>query len=214
MAQPRKKLDPIVRFGLGVFIGSFVLIIVGMVLVRPDRSIPPYSIGSQEGTMVAVHVPSWTSDAEIETLIQRFRLVAREPNGFGRMKIQPTTPQHPDGSYGRVTIYVFTDEKWTEPDVLHQYVVGDDPGLRDEFRKAVRGQYLLDESWEEGRIGPVLSGRDSAATPAYARVLFMGTLTSEGRDGAGPKHDAESAAILRGAPERPEPSPSPLSTES
>ncbi|MEE9172791.1 MAG: hypothetical protein V3U41_07790, partial [candidate division NC10 bacterium] len=66
MAQPRKKLDPIVRFGLGVFIGSFVLIFVGMVLVRPDRSIPPYSVGSQEGTMVAIHVPSRTSDAEIE----------------------------------------------------------------------------------------------------------------------------------------------------
>ena len=62
----KKKLDAMVKFGLGVFVGSFLLIWGGMFLTRPDRSIPPYSIGSQEGTLVAMHVPPWTTEAGIE----------------------------------------------------------------------------------------------------------------------------------------------------
>ena len=52
-----KKLDPIVKMGIGILIGGFCLITLGMFLSRPDRSIPPYSIGAQEGTLGAVHLP-------------------------------------------------------------------------------------------------------------------------------------------------------------
>ena len=45
MAREKKKLDTVVKMGLGVFIGAFALIWGGMFLTRPDRSIPPYSIG-------------------------------------------------------------------------------------------------------------------------------------------------------------------------
>lgn len=55
--QTPRKLDTVVKLGLGVFVGSFVLISVGMFLSRPDRSIPPYSVGSQEGTAVATCRP-------------------------------------------------------------------------------------------------------------------------------------------------------------
>src|SRR5215510_16585432 len=91
--SPKKKpLDTVVKLALMVFFGSFGLIWGGMYLSRPDRSIPPYSIGSQEGSTVAVHVPPYTSDTEIETLVERFRKVGRESRNFGIMKIRPTTP--------------------------------------------------------------------------------------------------------------------------
>jgi hypothetical protein len=185
MTQEKKKLDTVVKMGLGVFIGAFALIWGGMFLTRPDRSIPPYSIGSQEGTSVAVHVPVYTSDSELETLIYRFQKVARE-QGFGRMKIQPTTPDDPAGHYQRITIYVFTHDSWAEPSMLHRYVAAngssspEDGALREAFEKAVRGYYRLDESGEEGRIGPiegVLGKKDSPATAAFSRVLFLGPVS-------------------------------------
>jgi hypothetical protein len=191
-APPKKKLDTLVKLALGVFFGSFALIFGGMFLSRPDRSIPPYSIGSQEGAVVAVHVPSWTSDAAIETLIERFRKVGREARDFGKMKIQPTTPGDPKGRYRHITIYIFTHDSWAEPEILHKYVTGEDQALRDAFEKAVRGFYRLEESEEEGRIGPILKGKDTAATAAYARVLFKGPVTSgsagqaDRPDGSGP----------------------------
>lgn len=92
-----KKLDTVVKLGLFVFVGSFTLIWGGMYLTRPDRTSPPYSIGAQQGTAVAVHVPPWTSDAEIEALLHRFQKVAREGREFGRIKIQPTPPAAPSG---------------------------------------------------------------------------------------------------------------------
>ena len=91
LSPPKKSLDTVVKLALMVFFGSFALIWGGMYLSRPDRSIPPYSIGSQEGTAVSVHVPAWTSDTEIETLIERFHKVGRETRNFGPMKIRPTT---------------------------------------------------------------------------------------------------------------------------
>ena len=188
VAQPKgkRKIDTVVKLGLGVLIGSFLLIWVGMFLSRPDRSIPPYSIGSQEGTVVAVHVPGWTSDAAIETLIERFRKVGQETRDFGKMKIQPTTPGNPAGSYRRITIYIFTHDSWAEPAILHRYVTtkdspaADDQSLREAFEKSVRGFYRLDESEEEGRIGPILRGKDTVGTAAYARLLFKGPVTSTG----------------------------------
>lgn len=177
--RPAKRpLDTVVKLALGVLFSSFALIWGGMFLSRPDRSIPPYSIGSQEGHIVAVHVPSWTSDTEIETLIERFRKVGAESRNFGPMKIRPTTADDPKGRYQRIAIYVFTDEGWTEPDMLHKYVTGDDAAVRDGFEGSVRGFYKLDEREEEGRIGPVLRGKDSAATAVYSRQLFKGPVAS------------------------------------
>jgi len=170
----KRPLDTVVKLALGVLFCSFALIWGGMFLSRPDRSIPPYSIGSQEGSVVAVHVPSWTSDTEIETLLERFRKVGAESRNFGPMKIQPTTADDPKGRYQRIAIYVFTDEGWTEPEMVHRYVTGEDPAVRDGFEGSVRGYYKLDEQEEEGRIGPVRKGKDSAASAAYSRQLFKG----------------------------------------
>ena len=170
---PKKKpLDTVVKLALMVFFGSFALIWGGMYLSRPDRSIPPYSIGSQEGTAVAVHVPAWTSDTEIETLIERFRKVGRETRNFGPMKIRPTTPDDPSGRYQRITVYVFTHDAWAEAPILHKFLGGEDPEVRDGFKRALRGFYQLTETEEEGRIGPMVDGPDSAATAAYSRQLF------------------------------------------
>ena len=175
MVQPKKKLDMVVKLGVGVMVTSFMLIFIGMFLTRPDRSIPPFSIGAQEGTTVALHVPSWTSDAEIETLLYRFRTVAKESGGFGLMKIQPTTPDDPEGRYAKIRIFVFTDDSWTEPERLHHYLEGHDPTVRKLFERAMRGSYQLEGHREVGRIGRLLSGPDSPATAAYSRVIFEGT---------------------------------------
>ena len=172
----KKPLDTVVKLALGVLVGSFALIWVGMYLSRPDRSIPPYSVGSQEGSAVAVHVPPYISDMEIEALIERFRKVGRETRNFGTMKIRPTTPGDPQGNYHRITIYIFTDDAWTEAPILHQYLSGQDRNVREEFRKALRGFYELTESQEEGRIGPLVEGPDTAATAAYSRQLFKGPI--------------------------------------
>lgn len=171
--SPKKKpLDTVVKLAMLVFFGSFALIWGGMYLSRPDRTIPPYSIGSQEGTAVAVHVPAWTSDAEIETLIERFRKVGRETRNFGPMKIRPTTPDDPKGRYRRIFIYIFTHDAWAEAPILHKFLTREDKEVYDGFRRAIRGFYRLTESEEEGRIGPLVDGPDSAATAAYSRSLF------------------------------------------
>jgi hypothetical protein len=175
----KKPLDTVVKLALMVLFGSFGLIWGGMYLSRPDRSIPPYSIGSQEGTAVAVHVPPWTSDTEIETLIERFRKVGQETRNFGPMKIRPTTPDDPGGRYRRMTIFIFTHDAWAEADILHKYLAGEDREVREGFRKALRGFYQLTESEEEGRIGPLVEGPDSAATAAYSRQLFKESVTGK-----------------------------------
>ena len=172
----KRPLDTVVKLALGVLVGSFALIWGGMFLSRPDRSIPPYSIGSQQGAVVAVHVPAWTSDSEIETLIGRFRKIGRESRNFGSMKIQPTTPGDPAGRYRHITIYIFTHEAWAEPDILRRYVEGDDRSVAEGFEKALRGFYRLDGLEEEGRIGPLVRGPDTAATAAYSRALFKGSI--------------------------------------
>ena len=176
-SKPKKPLDIVVKMALGVFVGSFALIWGGMYLSRPDRSIPPYSIGSQEETAAAIHVPSWTSDGEIETLIERFRKVGRETRNFGPMKVRPTTPDDLTERYRRLTIYIFSLDAWAEPMMLHKYLTGEDRDVREGFRKALRGFYQLTESEEEGRIGPLLDSQETAATQVYARQLFKGPLS-------------------------------------
>jgi len=179
LSPPKKSLDTVVKLALMVFFGSFALIWGGMYLSRPDRSIPPYSIGSQEGTAVSVHVPAWTGDTEIETLIERFHKVGRETRNFGPMKIRPTTPDDPLGRYRRITIYIFTHDAWAEAPILHKYLTGEDQEVRDGFKRALRGLYRLTETDEEGRIGPIVDGPDSAATAAYSRQLFKHTLVEQ-----------------------------------
>ena len=174
--KPKKPLDTVVKLAIGVLIGSFALIWGGMYLSRPDRSIPPFSIGSQEETAVAIHVPSWTSDQEIETLIERFRKVGRESRNFGSLKIRPTTPDDPTNRYHRLTIYIFSLDDWAEPVILHKFLTGENRDVREGFRKALRGLYQLTESEEEGRIGPLLDSPETAATQVYARQLFKGPL--------------------------------------
>ncbi len=176
-SKAKKPLDTVVKLAISVLVGSFALIWGGMYLSRPDRSIPPYSIGSQEETSVAIHVPPWTSDGEIETLIERFRKVGHETRNFGPMKVRPTTPDDPTERYRLLTIYIFSLDAWAEPAMLHQYLAAEDRDVRDGVRKALRGLYRLTESEEEGRIGPLLDGPETAATQIYARQLFKGPLS-------------------------------------
>ena len=159
MKSKKKGLDPIVKMGLGILLGGFSLIAFGMFVSRPDRTIPPYSIGAQEGTLVAVHLPSWTSDPEIESLVKRFGMVGRATRDFGPMKIRPTTPKDPRGRYTALQVLIFSDPTWAEPETLHRYVKSEsDPSSDDSFRKefeaAVRAGYRVDQSGQAGWIGP------------------------------------------------------------
>jgi hypothetical protein len=148
--------------GLGIFLGGFCLIAFGMYLSRPDRSIPPYSVGTQAGALVALHVPSWTSDPEIETLIKRFGDVGRKTRDFALMKIRPTTPEDPDGRYQRIQIIIFSDPTWTELDTFQRYVLSEstesetpsDLDFRQQFEAHVRAGYRADETGHAGWIGP------------------------------------------------------------
>jgi hypothetical protein len=162
MKSKKKRLDPIVKMGLGILVLGFCLIAFGMYLSRPDRSIPPYSVGAQEGTLVALHLPSWTSDPEIETLIKRFGKVGQATRDFAQMKIRPTTPQNPEGRYQTIQIIIFSDPSWTEPETFHRYVVGEtkelgipsDQAFRKQFEASVRGGYHADDTGQAGWIGP------------------------------------------------------------
>lgn len=172
-SKTKKPLDMVVKLGLGVFVASFALIWGGMYLSRPDRSIPPYSVGSQLGEIVATHVPHETTDQRIESLLRRFRKVGRETHDFGSMKIYPTTPGDTGSRYRRIVIYVFDDDGWTDPAVLAKYVAGD-ASVVTEFEKSVRGYYRLQDQEEEGGIGPLPRGDDASGA---TRVLFKGRVT-------------------------------------
>lgn len=190
--KTKKELDTVVKLALAVFFGSFGLIFGGMYLTRPDRTIPPYSIGAQVDSIVAVHVPGWTSDSAIETLIQRFRKVGRETRDFGPMKIRPTTPKDPTGRYQQITIYIFTHDAWAEPEMLQKVVRETDSQVKTAFEKAVRGYYRLEGNEEEGRIGPILNVAETAATAAYSRELFKGPITAPSDHPAGAEDSARS----------------------
>lgn len=157
--KEKKPVDPVVKIGLTVLIGGFTLIFGGMFLSRPDRSIPPFSNGAQEGTFVAVHVPAWTSDPEIETLIRRFREVGLTKHDFRVMKIRPTTPHDPAGLYQEVTIFIFADPNWTEPEILRRYVTRKDgegeERFRQEFEQSARGGFTYIRGKTKGWLGPI-----------------------------------------------------------
>ena len=172
-SKTKKPLDTVVKLALGVLIGSFALIWGGMYLSRPDRSIPPYSVGSQAGHIVATHVPSDTTDQGIETLVKRFRKVGRKTHHFASMKIQPTTPGDPGSWYSRVVVYVFDDDGWTEAEMLKKYVAGDAAVVK-KYEQSMRGYYRLQDQEEEGGLGPIPKGDEiSDAT----RILFKGRVT-------------------------------------
>jgi len=172
-SKNKKPLDMVVKLALGVLVGSFALIWGGMYLSRPDRSIPPYTVGSQIGHVVATHVPTGTTEQQIESLLKRFRKVGRQTHNFASMKVHPTTSGDPGGRYRRIVIYVFDDGGWTEPEVLAKYVAGD-AAVAKEFEKSVRGYYRLQDQEEERGVGPVpKSGEVSDIT----RILFKGRVT-------------------------------------
>ncbi len=165
--MPKKPFDPVVRIGLTVLLGGFTLIAGGMFLSRPDRTIPPFSIGSQEGTVVAVHVPAWTSDPDIETLLRRFRTIGETHHDFRSMKVRPTTPDDPDTLYREVILYVFSDPRWTEPDTLHRYLAtrapaatrnqldAEEEAFRREFERSARGGFIYTQGNIKGWLGPI-----------------------------------------------------------
>ena len=171
--KTKKPLDIVVKFALSVFVGSFALIWGGMYLSRPDRSIPPYTVGAQSGLLVVTDVPRGTSDEELASLVKRFRKVGHHTHDFARMKIYPTTPGDPGGPYKQIMIYVFDDHGWTDPDVLAKYLAGDGAIVKD-YERAMRGYYRLLDQEEDGGLGPMpKDGPLSAET----RVLFKGRVT-------------------------------------
>ncbi len=173
-ASGKKPLDIVVKLALGVLISSFALIWGGMYLSRPDRSIPPFSVGSQSGEIVMTHVPGGTTDQQIESLLQRFRKLGRQKEGLATTKkIQPTTPGDPAGRYRRVMLYVFDDADWTEPELLARFLAGDASTVRN-VERAVRGYYRLQGQNEEGGIGPAPKPGGSAD---QGRILFRGRVT-------------------------------------
>ncbi|GJL52224.1 MAG: hypothetical protein NPIRA01_34510 [Nitrospirales bacterium] len=156
---PKKPLDTLVKLGLGVFIGGFLMIGIGMFISRPDRTIPPYSVGAQEGSIVSIHTPPWTSDPEIRTLLERFRSVGQATRNFSSLKIRPTTPDDPQGRYQMITIYVFSDHEWAEPEKLHRYLTESDDSeervFKETFESMVRGGMVFDLKQVTGWLGPV-----------------------------------------------------------
>ena len=169
----KKPLDIVVKFGLAVFVGSFALIWGGMYLSRPDRSIPPYTVGSQSGHVVATDVPSGTQDDQIEKLLNRFRKVGHETRDFGRMKIYPTTPGDSGGRYRQIVIYVFDDHGWTDPEVLAKFLAGDATAIKN-YESAMRGYYRLLDQEEEGGLGPM---PENGQLSGDTRILFKGLVT-------------------------------------
>ena len=171
--KTKKPLDIVVKFGLAVFVGSFALIWGGMYLSRPDRSIPPYTVGSQSGHVVVTDVPSGTQDGQIEKLLNRFRKVGHETRDFGRMKIYPTTPGDPGGRYRQIVIYVFDDHGWTDPEVLARFLAGDATTIKN-YESSMRGYYRLLDQEEEGGLGSIpKNGR----VTSDMRILFKGVVT-------------------------------------
>ena len=172
-SKTKKPLDIIVKLALGVLIGSFTLIWGGMYLSRPDRSIPPYTVGSQNQHFVAAHVPRGSTDEEIERLLKRFRKVSHQTHDFGSMKIYPTTPGDPGGRYAHILIYVFDDAGWTDPEKLAKYVDGDAAVVR-EYERSVRGYYRLQDREEEAWIGSLFK---NGKISDDKRTLFKGRVT-------------------------------------
>ncbi|MEP6601223.1 MAG: hypothetical protein ABJB49_05365 [Nitrospirota bacterium] len=193
MAQ-KKPLDPLVKTALSLSLGLILITIIGMILTAPDRSIPPYSVMAQMGEKVTVSVPPNTTDAQIEALLFRFRAALEsDRDGFGRLKIKPTTPNDPGGHYQRVTIYVLDNPGLAEESVLRDYLA-EDPAAKGAFKRSVRGIYRLTPGIEIGVLG--YAGEDTPLPGAAQdeanrpRILFQthGTRPPQARQDA-PLHE-------------------------
>ena len=171
----RTPFDPVVKIGLSVLIGGITLIAGGMFLSRPDRTIPPFSIGAQENTVVAMHVPAWTSDPEIESLIRRFRKVGVTRRDFRSLKVRPTTPDDPNTLYREVILYIFSDPTWTERDVLHRYLAkhtGEkEEAFRRAFERSARGGFIYGRGKTKGWLGPIPGPSTPPKSPT-TQILF------------------------------------------
>ena len=168
--SPRKPLDPLVKTALSLSLGLILITIIGMILTAPDRSIPPYSVMAQMGETVTVSVPPNTTDAQIEALLFRFRAALEsDRDGFGRLKIKPTTPNDPGGHYQRVTIYVLDNPGLAEESVLRDYLAGD-PAARGAFKRSVRGSYRLTPGIEIGVLGYPGEDTISPSLPGSAKT--------------------------------------------
>jgi hypothetical protein len=172
-AKTKQPLDIVVKFALGVFVASFALIWGGMYLSRPDRSIPPYTVGSQSSHVVATDVPLGTPDHQIEKLLNRFRKIGHETRDFGPMKIYPTTPGDPVSRYRHMLIYVFDDHRRTDPEVLAKYLAGE-AAIVNDYERSMRGYYRLRDQDEEGGIGPLLK---NGQVTSDTRIIFRGRVT-------------------------------------
>lgn len=133
--------------------------------------------------MVAVHVPAWTSDPEIETLIRRFRKVGVAKHDFRSMKVRPTTPDDPTALYQEVILYIFSNPGWTEPDVLRRYLATrataeagnrldvEEEAFRREFERSSRGGFIYNEGKTKGWLGPIPDPSNPEQFPTI-QVLF------------------------------------------
>jgi hypothetical protein len=175
----KKPLDPLVKTALSLSIGLILITIIGMILTAPDRSIPPYSVMAQIGENVTVSVPPNTTDPQIEALLFRFRAALEsDREGFGRLKIKPTTPKDSGGPYQRVTIYVLDNPGLAEESALRDYLTGN-PAARGAFKRSVRGMFRLTPGIEIGVLGyadeevnaPLPEGAPSEAN--RPRILFQ-----------------------------------------
>lgn len=146
-----------------------------MFLSRPDRTIPPFSIGAQENTVVAVHVPAWTSDPEIESLIRRFRKVGLTRHDFRSLKVRPTTPDDPSTIYQEVVLYIFSDPNWTEPATLHRYLAKhageEEAAFRRAFKRSARGGFIYGHGKTKGWLGPIPEPSNPGPSPTI-QILF------------------------------------------
>lgn len=165
--QPEKPLDPLVKTALTICIGLIVMTVAGMILTAPDRSIPPYSVIAQQGEHVTVHVPTRTTDPEIEALLVRFQVVGQGNRGdFAHRKISSTTAADPAGPYQRVTLYIFDDLGLADASSLNEYIKGSDPLTRSSFERGIRGVYRLTAETEFAAMGN--------------RILFQGKVSGGG----------------------------------
>lgn len=175
LKSARTPFDPVVKIGLSVLIGGIALIAGGMFLSRPDRTIPPFSIGAQENTVVAVHVPAWTSDPEIESLIRRFWKVGVTRRDFRSLKVRPTTPDDPNTLYREVILYIFSDPTWTQRDMLHRYLAkhtGEkEEAFRRAFERSARGGFIYGRGKTKGWLGPIPDQSTSDKSPT-TQILF------------------------------------------
>ncbi len=130
---------------------------------------------------MAVHVPPWTSDPEIETLIRRFREVVLATHDLRSLKIRPTNPEDPNDYYREVTIYIFSDPDWTHPDTLHRYLEKkegtEEEAFRQEYEKSARGGFIHVQGKTKGWLGRIPE-KTKSEKEQNIQILFEDGITA------------------------------------